>query len=120
MSNDNITIQVAWTTIFPRSVAAMLGGLQGVGKSRKAAGEDLGRQIAAKLQHEEKRAIVMAKDGTLLVGHTEANGFQYAMTGGDRETAWTCGCAIGYDNMVAAMQRHAEACYGGVAWTRRV
>lgn len=120
MSNDNIQIQVAWAPVFPKSVRAILGGCQGLGKSRKAAGEALAKQIVDLARHDEQRAVVMAKDGTLLVGHTEPNGYQYAMTGADRETSWTCGCGLGYQNMVDAMIRHAESCYGGVAWVKRV
>lgn len=119
-TTPTIKIEVSRGSCFPRRVTAALGGLQGVGNTFAAASKRLAELVKAKVEHQEERALVICKDGTLLVGATESSGFSYAMTGPDRDTSWTCGCGRGYQNMVDAMIRHAESCYDGVVAVKRV
>lgn len=113
MSNDNISLQVAWAPCFPKKVTAALGGLSFTARGRKAAGEGLGLLITQRLMHEAKKWIVVGHDGTVLVGETspEGGGF-FTITGRDRPHATCLSCAL---DVRQTMRDHAKI-YGGVAW----
>lgn len=113
MSNDNISLQVAWVPCFPKKVTAALGGLSFTASSRKAAGEGLAQLITRRLQHDVKKWIVVCRDGTVLVGETspEGGGF-FTITGHDRPHPTWVSCA---HDVLAEMQSMAR-CHGSVAW----
>lgn len=114
MSNDNISLQVAWVPCFPKKVTAALGGLSFTANGRKAAGEGLARLITQRLTHEAKRCIVVGHDGTVLVGETSPEGGGlYTITGRDRPHPTWVSCA---HEVRQTMRDHVNNSYGGVAW----
>lgn len=115
MSNDNISLQVAWAPCFPKKVTAALGGLSFTASSRKAAGEGLAQLITRRLQHEVRKCIVAGHDGTVLVGETSPEGGgMYTITGPGRPHPTWVSCA--QPDVRQVMREHAAACYGGIAW----
>lgn len=119
-TTPTIKIEVARSAGYAKRVTATLGGLQACGRNWTEASTRLAEIVRDSVCHQQERALVFCVDGTVLVGYTEVGGFQYAMTGKDRDTSWTCGCGRGYDNMVEAMKRHADSCYGGALAVKRV